>query len=214
MALLVAIEGLDGAGKNTLTRAVTERLAADGLRVGALAFPRYGTVYADQAALALRGEQGDALDSVYGMALLFAFDRRDAIGEIDRLRREHDVVLLDRYAASSAAYSAARMREGADGEVASWVLRKEFGEFALPRPDLQVYLRVPTALAADRARWREASDARRTRDAYERDADLQARTGTAYEQLAAMGWAGRWRVHEVNDSPAQLARAIIARLGY
>ncbi|MGV0782878.1 dTMP kinase [Mycolicibacterium sp. XJ775] len=164
MAILVAIEGLDGAGKNTLTRAVTAQLERDGLRVAAMAFPRYGTQYADLAASALHGGLGDLVDSVYGMGLLFAFDRQSATPEIETLLAENDVVLLDRYAASSAAYSAARLDQSADGEVTAWVARQEFEVFGIPRPDLQVYLRVPTAVAAERAADREAADAARYHD--------------------------------------------------
>ncbi|GIZ96167.1 thymidylate kinase [Tsukamurella sp. TY48] len=209
MGTLVAIEGLDGAGKNTLTRAVTERLTGRGLTVEALAFPRYGrSIHADLAAEALRGGHGDATASVYGMGLLFALDRRDAADEIRGLLGAHDVVLLDRYAASSAAYSAARLGESADGAAAAWVRELEFERFGLPVPDLQVYLDVPVAVAAERARSREAADASRTRDAYERDADLQVRTGAVYSGLAAAGWVSPWRVHGVDDAPELLADAI------
>jgi dTMP kinase len=210
MAVLVAIEGLDGAGKNTLTRAVTERLERGGLRVGALSFPRYGTQFADLAAEALHGGNGDLAESVYGMGLLFAFDRQAAAGDVRALLADHQVVLLDRYVASSAAYSAARLRQRADGEVVRWVRELEFGRFGLPQPDLQVYLDVPTTVAAERAKWREASDATRARDTYERDADLQTRTGAVYAELAAAGWISPWRVHGVDDDPAALAAAIAA----
>lgn len=210
MGRLVAIEGLDGAGKNTLTRAVTGLLTGLGLTVTALAFPRYGTQFADLAAEALRGGNGDVADSVYGMGLLFAFDRQAAAPDIRAALAEHDVVLLDRYAASSAAYSAARLGEGAGGAVAAWVRDLEFGRFGLPVPDLQVYLDVPVGIAAERALSREAVDAARERDAYERDAGLQARTGAVYSGLAAASWVSPWRVHGVDDAPELLAEAIVA----
>ncbi len=210
MGRLVAIEGLDGAGKNTLTRAVTARLRGRGLTVTALAFPRYGTQFADLAAEALRGGNGDLADSVYGMGLLFAFDRQAAAPEIRAALAGHDVVLLDRYAASSAAYSAARLHQGADGAVAAWVRALEFDRFGLPRPDLQVYLDVPVSLAAERARSREEVDAGRARDAYETDAGLQARTGAVYAGLAAASWVSPWRVHAADDAPELLAEAIAA----
>ncbi|GAA1097270.1 dTMP kinase [Tsukamurella spumae] len=208
MGRLVAIEGLDGAGKNTLTRAVTERLEATGRTVTALAFPRYGTQFADLAAEALRGGNGDVADSVYGMGLLFAFDRQAAAPDIRAALERHDVVLLDRYAASSAAYSAARLHEGADGAVAGWVRETEFGRFGLPVPDLQVYLDVGVALAAERAQRREAGDASRARDAYETDAGLQARTGAVYTGLAESAWVSPWRIHGADDAPETLADAI------
>ncbi len=209
VSALVAIEGLDGAGKNTLARAVTAALRADGATVAALAFPRYGaSIHADLAAEALRGGHGDAAASVYGMGLLFALDRAGARDEITDLLGSHDVVLLDRYAASSAAYSAARLDEGADGAAAAWVADLEFGRFGLPVPDLQVYLEVPVAVAAERARHREAVDSSRARDAYERDSGLQRRTGEVYRGLAAAAWVSRWHIHEDGDSAADLAAAV------
>ena len=110
--------------------------------------------------------------------------------EIARLRAGHDVVILDRYVASNAAYSAARLHQGADGDVVEWVADLEFERFGMPAPDWQVLLAVPTELAAERARRREAADADRARDAYERDDGLQRRTGAAYAALAAADWGG------------------------
>lgn len=191
--MLIAIEGVDGAGKRTLTEGLRTRFEADGKTVATLAFPRYQrSVPADLAADALHGGHGDLSSSVYAMAVLFALDRAGAIEEIDRLHAEHDVVVLDRYVASNAAYSAARLHQAADGEVVAWVRDLEFGRFAMPAPDWQVLLAVPTELAAERARRREEGDADRTRDAYERDDGLQRRTGEAYAALAASNWCGRW----------------------
>src|SRR5690606_9886414 len=79
-----------------------------GLSVGRLAFPRYGTLHADLAADSLHGGQAGLADSPHAMALLFAMDRHAAREELLELGETHDVVLLDRYVASNAAYTAAR----------------------------------------------------------------------------------------------------------
>ncbi len=193
--MLIVIEGLDGAGKRTLTEGLRTALEADGKTVTTLAFPRYGrSVHADLAAEALHGGHGDLTDSVYAMATLFALDRAGAADEIRALTDSHDVLILDRYVASNAAYSAARLHQRADGEVVAWVRDLEFGRFGLPAPDCQVLLDVPVELAAQRAIGRAAADADRARDAYERDGGLQQRTGAVYAGLAAAGWGGPWRV--------------------
>ena len=49
------------------------------------------------------------------MAVLFALDRGGAVAELTDLLERHDIVLLDRYVASNAAYGAARLRQGPDG---------------------------------------------------------------------------------------------------
>ncbi|MEB3032241.1 dTMP kinase [[Mycobacterium] nativiensis] len=204
--MLIAIEGVDGAGKNTLTTGLRAAFEADGKSVANLAFPRYGvSLTADVAAEALRGQHGDLADSVYAMAMLFALDRAGAKDEIDALCRGNDVVILDRYVASSAAYSAARLHQGADGEMVDWVRQLEFERLGLPAPDWQVLLDVPAELAAQRARNREAHDSARARDSYERDDGLQRRTGEVYRGLAQAGFGGRWQVVGPTVAPAALA---------
>ena len=153
--MLIAIEGVDGAGKRTLTGGLRAAFEADRLSVGSLAFPRYHrSVPADLAAEALHGAHGDLADSVYAMATLFALDRAGAREEIEHLQAAYDVVILDRYVASNAAYSAARLHQGADGEAVAWVRELEFDRLKLPSPDWQILLDVPTELAAARAEHR------------------------------------------------------------
>src|SRR5699024_8506480 len=96
-----------------------------------------------------------------------------------------DLILLDRYVASNAAYTAARLRDDA---AADWVAELEFGRLSLPKPALQILLDTPAELAQERSRRREASDASRTRDRYETDSDLQERTADQYRRLASMEW--------------------------
>lgn len=207
--MLIVIEGVDGAGKRTLTDGLRSSFEADGKTVTTLAFPRYKqSVHADLAAEALHGQHGDLSESVYAMAMLFALDRADARDEIAQLRADYDVVILDRYVASNAAYSAARLHQGVDGEVVEWVRSLEFDRFALPTPDWQVLLAVPTELAAQRAERRAELEADRARDAYERDDGLQRRTNEAYAALAAAGWCGRWAVAGPDTTPAELAREL------
>jgi dTMP kinase len=208
--VLIVIEGVDGAGKRTLTNGLRAAFEAAGSSVATLAFPRYGhSVSADLAAEALHGGHGDLSSSVYAMAVLFALDRSGARDEIGHLSAAYDVVILDRYVASNAAYSAARLHQGADGDVVDWVRDLEYGRLRLPSPDWQVLLDVPVELAAERAENRARQDADRAKDAYERDDGLQRRTGEVYSGLAAAGWCGRWLV----VGPGVNAAALATELG-
>jgi dTMP kinase len=209
--VLIAIEGVDGAGKRTLTDGLRAAWDAAGTSVATLAFPRYGqSVAADVAAEALHGQHGDLASSVYAMAMLFALDRAGAAEQIRGLADDHDVVILDRYVASNAAYSAARLHQGAAGEVVSWVQEIEYRRLRLPPPDWQVLLGVSAALAEQRARERARQDASRARDVYERDNELQQRTGRVYADLAAAGWGGRWLVVDADVDAKELAARLSA----
>ncbi len=207
--MLIAIEGVDGAGKRTLSEGLRKAFEAVGKSVATLAFPRYGqSITADVAAEALQGEHGDLSSSVYAMATLFALDRAGAVDEIEGLRRDHDVVILDRYVASNAAYSAARLHEDSTGAAVAWVRQLEYQRFRLPPPDWQVLLAVPAELAGQRARGRAERDPGRARDNYERDDELQRRTGAVYAELAAAHWGGRWLVVDADADPGRLAGAL------
>jgi dTMP kinase len=208
--VLTVIEGLDGAGKRTLTQGLERAVRALGRSVTTVAFPRYGqSITADLASEALHGRHGDLAESVYAMAVLFALDRAGAKEQIAALCRDHDVVILDRYVASNAAYSAARLHQDADGEMVSWVGELEYGRLGLPRPDRQILLDVPVALAAERAERRAGREADRVRDAYERDGGLQQRTGAVYAGLAGNGWHGPWSVVGADVDPAGLAASLL-----
>lgn len=211
--MLIAIEGVDGAGKRTLTVGLQDAWRADGRTVATLAFPRYGaSVTADLAAEALHGQHGDLADSVSAMAVLFALDRAGARDQIQDLCAGHDVVILDRYVASNAAYSAARLNQDAAGDAVRWVAQLEYRRLGLLEPDWQVLLDVPPELAGKRARHREDQDTARARDAYERDDGLQRRTGAVYRGLAKAGFGGRWRVVGPTVDAAELAADLDADL--
>lgn len=206
MSRLIVLEGLDGSGKQTLTARLCELARADGSTVATLAFPRYGVdVHADLVRDALYGRLGDLSDSVYGPALLFALDRRAAAAQIRELLQHNDMVLLDRYVSSNAAYGAARLgAPDVDTDFPQWVLELEIGRFGLPRPDRQLLLATPVELAAERARGRAAQDADRALDRFEADAALQARTGAMYRRFAAESYLSPWTVVTPHDAPGDL----------
>jgi dTMP kinase len=194
---LVVIEGLDGAGKRTLADTLAAALTARNASVSRMAFPRYGNgVHADLVHDALYGRLGDLAESVYAMAVLFALDRRDAAEQVCALRRRYDVVLLDRYIASNAAYGAARLHERADGPFVDWIRALEVDRFGVPVPDVQLLLRVPLDVAGQRADHRAAADESRRKDLYETDRGLQGRCAAVYDGLAAAGWLAPWSVLE------------------
>ncbi|MEJ4112019.1 dTMP kinase [Corynebacterium kroppenstedtii] len=218
--MLVACEGIDGAGKNTLVTAVEKELLARDRPVARVAFPRYDdSAHAQLARCALYGEMGDLMESAYGMATLFALDRAEIAEDLAELSADGYIVLIDRFVASNAAYTAAR--QGWDGStpsdadpVVTWVAELEFDRLGIPIPDLHIFLSTPPQIAAKRARDREDADATRARDAYERDSALQQRTAAAYEALARDQWQSPWIVVAPDDPDQQLIRVVDAIMNH
>lgn len=208
--MIIAVEGIDGAGKNTLVTAVTNQLRSQGHSVSSMTFPAYRqTIFADFADQALHGQLGDTADSAWAMALLFALDRKERRQAIVDAARENDVLIIDRYVASNAAYSLARTQDPA---IVEWIEKTEFGDFQLPLPDVQVCLATSVGVAADRARNREATDVQRTRDTYEKDSGLQERTLAAYQKFAEGSWQSPWLMLTGDDGADRLVEWISARL--
>jgi dTMP kinase len=192
---LIVVEGLDGAGKRTFADGIEKALLDRGASVERIAFPRYGrSAAADLVRDGLYERAGDLSASVYGMAALYALDRAGAAAELRALRAANDVVLLDRYMASNAAYGAARLHQGARGDFVEWIRRVEAERHGLPVPELQLLLRVPPEVASGRARRRAVEEDDRDRDSFESDEGLQARVAAVYDELAAQAWLAPWRV--------------------
>jgi dTMP kinase len=151
MGLLLAIEGIDGAGKGTQAALLAETAARTGYRVASFSFPRYDdNPFSVAIAAYLNGELG-GLDEVHPAlsALLYACDRFHARPELVAALEQHDLVVCDRYVASNLAHQGAKLEGEARARLLDWLLDVEYREFALPRPDLVVLLDAPAALARE-----------------------------------------------------------------
>jgi dTMP kinase len=196
---LIVIEGLDGAGKRTMAEALE---AEFGGSVARLAFPRYGeSVHADLVRDGLHGRLGGFGDEVYGMAMLYALDRHGAAPALRSALSAHEVVLLDRYVASNAAFGAARLNQDARGEFVEWVRALEIERLGLPVPSAHLLLRVPVEVAASRSAHRSRTESGRGLDTWESDAALQARVATVYDGLAKDDWLAPWHVVDGTSNP-------------
>src|SRR5438552_15172430 len=111
MGLLLAIEGIDGAGKGTQAARLAETAAGHGRRVASFSFPLYdGNPFSRAVADYLNGEFGGA-DEVHPelAALLYAGDRFHARPRLLEALAVSDLVVCDRYVASNAAHQGAKL---------------------------------------------------------------------------------------------------------
>ena len=142
------IEGVDGAGKSTQIRLLKDFFSEKGCNCEYLHFPRTETPYfGELIARFLRGEFGSLNDvDPYLVAMLYAGDRKDASPVIRNWLMEGKVVLLDRYTYSNIAYQCAKLPEvSSQDKLMNWIFSLEFNHFAIPQPDLNIFLDVPFA---------------------------------------------------------------------
>jgi dTMP kinase len=167
--MLIVFEGLDQSGKETQARLLGERLASAGYRVRALSFPDYATPIGQELHRALDGQHDFTPDV---MQMLYVANRLEWLPQLSNWLAAGDVVICDRYRASSVAYGEA---QGLD---ADWLLDIQRG---LPAPDVTLFLDI----APDTAVIRKA----RGRDRYERDLELLSRVRASYRRQAnGTGW--------------------------
>ena len=218
MGLLLAIEGIDGAGKGTQAARLAETAAGHGRRVASFSFPLYDdNPFSRAVGDYLNGEFGTA-DEVHPelAALLYAGDRFHARPRIVSALQEHDLVVCDRYVASNQAHQGAKLTGEARRRLLDWLEEVEFGEFALPRPQLVILLDAPVALAR-RLVGRKAARGYTTLEAdiHEADAAHSGATREVYLELADRdGWQvvstadHDGAVRDVDDIAAEIWTAV------
>lgn len=192
--MFIVLEGLDGAGKSTQIAKLRELFRSRGIESEYLHFPRFDApVYGELIARFLRGDLG-TVDAVnpYLVALLYAGDRADAAATIRRWIGEGKVVIVDRYVYSNIGYQCAKIADAEERtRLREWILKTEFEEFAIPRPDLSLFLDVPFEFTAKKLTETREGDDRAylngSKDIHEASLDLQRRVREVYIDAAQQG---------------------------
>ena len=208
--MFIVLEGLDGAGKSTQVAKIREMLTGRGLESEFVHFPRFDApVYGDLIGRFLRGELG-ALDEVnpYLVALLYAGDRADAAAQIRAWQAAGKVVIADRYVYSNIGYQCAKIDDAAERRrLAEWIFDLEYSHYAIPRPDVSLFLDVPFAFTERRlTEARTGGDRDYLRggaDIHESSLTLQQRVREVY--LDAARDDSRLRVVDCSDDGGSMA---------
>lgn len=193
--MLIALEGIDGAGKRTQASRLQERAEEAGLSAALLSFPRYQQTLAAAAIEDyLAGAYGDiASVPPRFSAAMYALDRFESRGELRRLLAAHDLVIVDRYVASNLAYQGARVDGAGREDFVRWVYTLEHRVLGLPVPDQTIYLDVPVDLAARRiGRRRAEGEAALAQDIYERSLAYLEQCRETYRFVARLGLYDGW----------------------
>lgn len=186
--MLVVLEGLDGAGKSTQVKKLKNYMENVCSPLNYIHFPRYDApVYGGLISSFLRGDFG-SIESVHPqlVALLFAEDRHGAAPGIKKHLSEGGSVLLDRYVYSNIAYQCAKLPSDESAEaLREWIFNTEYGDFQLPKPDLNIFLDVPIDFVeANLSSSRQGDDNRGYlaggSDIHEADIEFQKRVRRMY----------------------------------
>ncbi|MFH1193888.1 MAG: deoxynucleoside kinase [bacterium] len=147
---LIVIDGTDGCGKATQTKKLIERLIDEGHNPATLDFPQYyNNHFGNIVGCFLRGDFGDPTKTnPYLASILYAADRFESSKKIKAWLAEGKIVILDRYVSANQIHQGSKIQNEQERETfLRWLEAVEHGVFNIPRPDLIIYLDVPTKTA-------------------------------------------------------------------
>lgn len=190
--MIVALDGVDGAGKTVQVRELHSRACNSGYRVISEKEPTNGPI--GRLIKEVMGHQVNLCEP--GLAALFAADRLDHIyrpgGLLENLSK-YDLIICDRFYLSSYGYFSLTLS-------IERILDQNRWASSVVRPDLSIFLDTPIVECRSRLHARNQA-----RDLYERDTDLEVvRTGFLYaisqiRDFPIIVVDGRGSVPEITD---------------
>lgn len=190
---LITIEAGDGSGKATQTKALYDRLLAEGYQVLKVEYPDYQSESSALVRMYLGGEFGQQAENVsaYGASSFFAVDRYASY--LLKWRQAYEagwIILADRYTTSNMVHQAVKLKDSAEREeFLTWLWDFEFGRLQLPVPDRVIYLDMPPEISDRLINSRAAKDSNRQKDIHENDTSYLHHCHRAYNEVAEKyGW--------------------------
>lgn len=191
MGKLIVFEGTDGSGKSTQFSLLTKRLQAIGKEFRTMVFPQYSEQSSSLIRMYLGGEFGSRPSDVnaYAASTFYAVDRFASYKKVwGNYYRDGGVMLSDRYTTSNAVHQGSKVSDKERKDFFAWLYDFEYGKMELPKPDLVIYLDVPTEITEQLMRKREAAT-NTNADIHEQHMDyLRLCRSTGLEAAEFYGW--------------------------
>jgi dTMP kinase len=172
MAKFIAIDGLDGSGKETQSKKLAKYLKEKGKKVRLLSFPTYdgkGSAFVD---MYLKGELGKNPEdtNAYASSVFFAMDRYYSFRtDWSKDYADDDTyIIANRYTSANAVHQLSKLPREEWDAFLSWLYDYEHVKLGLPVTDLTVYLEMPPRISRALIR-RRSEETGRTIDIHEKD---------------------------------------------
>ena len=146
---LIVFEGTDGSGKATQSRLLCEHLQRENIPYKNITFPQYGKPSAAMVQEYLDGNLGRRPGDVnaYAASLMFSMDRYASYKQDwGAFYEAGGLVIADRYTTSNAVHQVSKLPPEERTVFLNWLFELEYGKLGLPKPDLVLYLDMPTEI--------------------------------------------------------------------
>ena len=220
MGKLIVLEGTDGSGKSTQFQRLTDRLSQEGRQFQKLVFPQYSEPSSALIRMYLGGEFGARPSDVnaYAASAFYSVDRYASYKKVwGQWYESGGLVVSDRYTTSNAVHQTSKEPPEKQSDFLKWLYDFEYSKLRLPRPDLVVYLDVPTDFTEKMMRSREAATHTHA-DIHEQDLEYLAtcrRTGRAaaeYYGWTVIGCVKNGAMRSIDDIHEEIYRHVAACL--
>ena len=190
---LIAIEGLDGCGKQTQSELLKKNLEALGYEVRLISAPYYGKWHCIGVEKHLKGEFCSDLEkhNPYKIANLYALDRLGAYEEDwKKDYEEGKIIICDRYVGSNMMYQVGRLEDKEEKDkLIEWIDELEYKHNELPKPDMNIFLSVSPEESARLRVGRASKVGMDGEDTYEKNLSLLVRIyENAHYIIERLGW--------------------------
>jgi dTMP kinase len=190
--LFIAIEGGDGSGKGTQAERLKSHFETAGTNVFKTSFPQYEKDSSYYVRQYLNGNYG-SIDEVHPdlASLAYAIDRFEASAHIKAKLDESSIVIADRYVASNLAHQGTKFSDATERKTYyERDMQLEYEILGIPRPDINIVLIMPTALAQANVDKKAAETRQyiggKKRDIHEDDANHLDKAKRNYEELCQL----------------------------
>lgn len=151
MGKLIVIEGTDSSGKQTQAEKLYERLKNEGKKVMKVSFPNYASPSSAPIKMYLSGEFGKKPEDVspYASSVMYAVDRFASFKTVwGEFYKSGGIIVADRYTTSNMIHQASKIKDLKEKEVyLEWLEDLEFEKLGIPKPNLVLFLNMPTEVA-------------------------------------------------------------------
>ena len=220
MGKLIVIEGTDGSGKSTQFKLLSQRLEQENRPFRRLVFPRYSEESSALIRMYLGGQFGSNPSDVnaYAASAFYAVDRFASYKQDwGKWYEEGGLVISDRYTTSNAVHQASKESGEQQAEFLKWLYEFEYDRLGLPRPDVVIYLDMPTNYTEKLMRHREAETNTKA-DIHEKDLQYLAtcretgRTAAAYYGWKIVNCVVDQQMRSIEDIHEEIYRYVTACL--
>jgi len=184
--LIIAIEGLDQAGKKTQTEMLVKALRRSKIKTAVFSFPDYSTTIGKEIKRYLYGKRKFPPEIIH---YLYAANRWEKLEEIKKSAAKNSILVMNRYYHSNLVYGIA------NGLKEKWLQKLEEG---LPKADLVIVL--------DASQNDSFLRKKSKRDRFEKNKDFSKKISQIYRRLAKKH---RWKIVNASGTKQEVHKEIL-----